>query len=331
MSDAPTVSVVVATHDRRSSLARLLRALERQRGAPPFEVVMVDDGSTDGTDEELERLAGHASVPFTPLRIDANGGPAVARNRGWRAARGAVIAFTDDDCTPQPGWLACLAGALKDADVVQGRTVPDSAQMSRRNAFSHTVIVEKEWGFYEACNIGYRREVLERLDGFDERFGAGAPGAGPPFGEDTDLAWRARAAGARVVFEENALVVHDIRRRSYVDHLRAMRRREGLVRAVRTNPALRERLHHRWFWRASHPPALAAAVGVLLLFSNPTSGWRRLGGIALAAPYVDFRTRVSPLGRRRNWPAVIPLALGADLVEIGVLARASVRYRTLLL
>ncbi len=80
----PSISVVVATRNRAEMLLRLLDALAAQRGAPPFEVVVVDDGSTDDT---WDRLTGRAEVEtaFTlvPLRQEVNAGPAVARNRGW--------------------------------------------------------------------------------------------------------------------------------------------------------------------------------------------------------------------------------------------------------
>src|SRR5687767_8588263 len=104
---APTViSVVVATHQRRHLLPRLLGALDAQREVGPFEVIIVDDGSTDGTWEELVRLGVDARFPLRVERLENNCGPAVARNVGWRRAEGQLIAFTDDDCVPQPGWLA---------------------------------------------------------------------------------------------------------------------------------------------------------------------------------------------------------------------------------
>src|SRR5207244_4750581 len=93
----PTVSVVVATHTRAHLLPRLMAALEAQVDAGPFEAVVVDDGSTDGTWTELQRLARTASVPVEAARHATRAGPAAARNAGWRRARGPVVAFADDD------------------------------------------------------------------------------------------------------------------------------------------------------------------------------------------------------------------------------------------
>jgi glycosyltransferase involved in cell wall biosynthesis len=330
----PVVSVVVPTHNRATLLPRLVDALRGQEDVGPFEVIVVDDGSHDGTQDVLEALAADDAVRLIAARLPENRGPAAARNKGWRRARAPLVAFVDDDCTPEPRWLAALVEALGNADLAQGKTVPDPEQLAQRNAFSHSVVVEGEWGYYESCNIGYRRDLLERLGGFDEGFRYAVPGrkrAGPIFGEDTDLAWRAKAAGARTAFAANAIVRHDVLRHRYVDHLRQLPRREGVVRALKLNPALRQRCHYRWFWRPAHPPALAAAAGLAALAARPRSARRWLVAAALVAPYVRFRTRVEPTGRTRNRPVVIPLALVSDLVEIGVFARASIRYRTLLL
>ena len=324
MSASPLISVVVPTHNRRQNLARLVDALAEQRNAPPFELLVVDDASTDGTPAELEQLAERAPVPFQAVRLETNRGPAAARNTGWRRARAPLIAFTDDDCVPQPGWVAAVASALEDADVVQGRTMPDPGQIEHGNAFSHSILVEDEWGFYEACNMGYRRRVLEELDGFDESFRR-------PFGEDTDLAWRAKRSAARIVFEPVALVLHDVRRQTYAEHLRDLWRREGVVRAMKRNPEMRRLCRYGVFWRPAHPSALAAAAGVAAVAGRPRARSRWLAGVALCLPYIRYRTRTFPTGRPRNRPVVIPLALASDLAEIGVLAVASVRYRTLLL
>ena len=235
---------------------------------------------------------------------------------------------------PQPDWLARLVVSLASADVVQGRTVPAPAQIANRNTFSHTICAEGEWGYYEACNIAYRREVLETLDGFDEGFHYALfrrGTTGPVFGEDIDLAWRAKRAGARVTFDRDAVVFHDIRRQSYWEHLRSLRRSEGLPRAVKRIPELRQLCRSGVFWRPAHPLALLAAGGVAAAVIRPTSLRRWLAASAAIAPYVRYRTTVEPTGRPRNRPVVIPLTLVSDLVETAVMAAGSIRYRTLVL
>src|SRR5437763_2530696 len=172
--------------------------------------------------------------------------------------------------------------------------------------------------------MGYRRQLLEELGGFDESFRR-------PFGEDTDLAWRAKRSAARIVFEPTALVFHDVRRQTYAEHIHDLLRREGVVRAMKRNPEMRRLCRYGVFWRPAHPSALAAAVGLASAAAAPASRSRWMAAAALCLPYIHYRTRTFPTGRPRNRPVVIPLALASDLVEMAVLAVGSVRYRTLLL
>lgn len=317
------LAVVVATHGRAHLLARLLAALSRQEGARAYEVVVVDDASPDDTWAVLGRLAAEAAVPVRTIRLPRNLGPAAARNAGWRATSASRIAFTDDDCVPSVRWLAALDEALDDAELVQGRTLPAPDQAT--GPFSRTLRIESEDGFYQTCNVGYRRETLSAAGGFDEDFRH-------PAGEDTELAWRAIGAGARTAFVPAALVHHDVRPSSVLATLRDTPRWGSVVLAVRKHPELRERVHSRFFWRASHPPALAAAVGlVALVGSRSVAG--RAAGVALLLPYARFRLRTEPLpetGPRRR-VALLPAALLLDAAEVAVCAAASVRHRRLLL
>jgi hypothetical protein len=262
-------------------------------------------------------------VPVRTIRLPRNLGPAAARNAGWRATAASRIAFTDDDCVPSVRWLAALDEALDDAELVQGRTLPAPDQAT--GPFSRTLRIESEDGFYQTCNVGYRRETLSAAGGFDEDFRH-------PAGEDTELAWRAIGAGARTAFVPAALVHHDVRPSSVLATLRDTPRWGSVVLAVRKHPELRERVHSRFFWRASHPPALAAAVGlVALVGSRSVAG--RAAGVALLLPYARFRLRTEPLpetGPRRR-VALLPAALLLDAAEVAVCAAASVRHRRLLL
>ena len=325
MCATPVISVVVATYRRPHLLARLVSAIEAQTGVGPVELVIVDDASPDDTTAELRRLSAQSTVQMVPHRLPRNAGPATARNVGWRSARAPLIAFTDDDCEPQAGWLAALVRGLADADVAQGRTRPNPGQARNVGPFSRTLEVPEENGWYQTCNIGYRRDILERLGGFDEAFPDAA-------GEDTDLAWRALAGGASTVFVSEAVVFHDIRPSRFMVSLRDTRRWRSAVLAVKKHPELRSHFHRRYVWRASHPPAVLAGLGMGLAVV-PGIRWRqRLAAATLLLPYVRFRTRRSPLaGSSRRRLAAIPFALVIDLAEVAVLARASVRQRTLLL
>ena len=317
-------SVVIATYNRRDRVNRLLDGLAAQVGAPPFEVIVVDDGSSDGTHESLTTRHGD---PFeiVALRLSPNRGPAAARNAGWRSSRSELVCFTDDDCVPDRDWLATLLAAARDTDIAQGRTIPDDAQAENYGPFSRTMHVPYEEGFYETCNIVYRRSLLEKLGGFDESFRF-------PYGEDTDLAWRAREAGARTTFVHGALVRHDVWPSDYWAHLRDMRRREGLVLAFHKHPQLRGYLGRGVFFRPIHPSTATASVCLVSLMAKPRdrARWAALAGAGLWYAWVCHLVRHKP-PRRWQWTFVVPLANIPDVYEVALMARASVKYRTLLL
>ena len=317
------MAVVVATRGRAALLPRLLTALEGQVDAPAFDVVLVDDASPDDTWPTISALAESSRLHVRGVRMPAQSGPAAARNAGWRESDARLIAFTDDDCVPSPGWLRTLVDALDGVDIAQGATLPDPAQRDKLGPFSRTMEVTGPTGYFQTCNVAYRRSTLEQVGGFDDELRQA--------GEDIELATRAQAAGARTAFCPDAVVHHDVRPSHLLDHLRATRRWGGIVLAVRKQPELRQRLHHGLLWKRSHAPALVAAAGVVTAVTAP-GVWRALGAVA-ALPYVRHRLVVEPLKHtgRRDRVLLLPAALISDLTEVGVLAAASARYRTLVL
>lgn len=322
----PVASVVVATRNRAELLGRLLDALELQE-SEPFEVIVVDDASTDRTPAMLEERA-RTTTQFTlvSLHQEVNHGPAAARNRGWRAARAPVICLTDDDCIPQKRWVQThVASIASGADLVQGRTIPVPDQRGRSTPFSRSIQRERDGGFYETCNMSYRREVLERVGGFDEEFRL-------PFGEDTDLAWRAIDEGYGVVFNSLAEVHHEVWPFGWKAHIADVRRKESLVLLVRKHPRLRELFPMPWCAHRRHSAALGALGAVLVTAIRPNSALRWSVAVAAAANYY-YVCRVTrwPPRKRKYWPGYLPAMLATDLAEVGVMAAASVRQRTFLL
>ncbi|MFL5895126.1 MAG: glycosyltransferase family 2 protein, partial [Thermoleophilaceae bacterium] len=227
----PEASVVVATHNRRDRLAAMLESLRAQTLEPTrFEIVVVDDASSDETPALLEREAQRPGPALRVTRQELSRGPAAARNAGWRAARGGLVAFIDDDCIAAAGWLEAglAAHAQSPGAFVQGPVGPIPHEAERRGPFTRTVTVDSLGPYYQTCNIFYPRELLERLDGFDETF----PNPG---GEDTDLAWRAIEAGVEPVWAGDAAVHHAVNRFDL----------EGLVQlALRWAPSMEVYLRH---------------------------------------------------------------------------------------
>jgi glycosyltransferase involved in cell wall biosynthesis len=200
------VSVVVPTYKRPELLDRCLSTLTGQDFDPcRYEIVVADDAASCDTRCQVERHAACAAssghtIRYVPVR--GTHGPAAARNAGWRAARGEIIAFTDDDCIPAPGWLN--AGACAFVDGVAGvmgslvvplQGVPTDYELNAAGL---------EGGEFLTANCFYRRCVLEETGGFDERFTMA-------YREDTDLWFTLLERDSRLVRAPCAQVVHPIR------------------------------------------------------------------------------------------------------------------------
>jgi glycosyltransferase involved in cell wall biosynthesis len=214
----PAVTVVVPTYHRDRELGRLLDLLASQEyPREQFEIVVVDDALSKSAPAVVDAAA--ARHPDVAMRCLPGGGkgPATARNIGWRAARGAVIAFIDDDAYPQNGrWLREGLARFEDASVqgVAGRVSvprPDG----RPTDFQRNV-AQLESGTFLTCNAFFRRAALERVGGFDERFRV-------PYREDSDLYYRLEAAGGAYVQADDAVVVHPAPEGAFAVSLRLQR------------------------------------------------------------------------------------------------------------
>lgn len=206
---APAVSVVVPTYRRPLLLRRCLQALLAQTlAADAFEIIVVDDGRSADTRAVIDDLRAALGPDAHPrlhcLEPQGTRGPAGARNRGWRAASGAVIAFTDDDTLPAPTWLAAglrLLEAEPQAAAVSGAVlVPLGADPTDHARNTHQL---ESAGFVTA-NCFVRRAAMEQVGGFDERFTRA-------WREDSDLAFSLRTQGLRVIESGRPVVVHPVR------------------------------------------------------------------------------------------------------------------------
>jgi len=202
------ISVVIPTLDRPGPLTACLTALAAEF-PPDAETIVVADGGR----HEL----GPVVAPFVaPLRLrllkTTNGGPATARNRGLAVAHGEIVAFTDDDCRPQPGWLAGLASGVAAAPLraVGGTTVnglpanvyADAAQLVLNLLSRYDRDLVRRERLLPSNNIAFPTEPLRRLGGFDERFRTA---------EDRELCRRWANAGYALGRVPSAVVEHDPR------------------------------------------------------------------------------------------------------------------------
>lgn len=197
-------TVVIPTRDR-SALLRDTLARVREAVPATVPVLVVDSASEDDT----SAVAREAGVEVIRCELP---GASVARNAGWRHARTPVVAFLDDDCLPEPGWVQALAAPFDDptVGVVFGRVGLEEegtaalAILERDEA--HGLDVGSPLADYGyTANVAFRRDALATLGGFDEVLGAGSP---LHASEDKDLTWRLLRAGWAGRYDPAARVVH---------------------------------------------------------------------------------------------------------------------------
>ncbi len=312
-------SVIVPARDAEATLPRTLRALAEQDLEGAYEVIVVDDGSSDRTAE----LARSAPGPVTVLAQPALG-PAAARNLGVARSGGAALAFCDADVFPTSGWLRAGVGALERADLVQGHVLPDPSVA--RGPFDRSLWITSAVGLWETASLFVSREVFERTGGFE---GWLEPRAGKALAEDVWFGWKAQRFGARSAFCADALAYHAVFSRDWRGYVAEQRRAQYFPAMAARMPELRERF---LAWGLFLTPRSALFdLGVLggivaLMLRSPLP-------LAAAVPYLrELRKhtyRTPTPGPDRHVVAAVDLA--ADLVGLGSMILGSVRYRCLVL
>lgn len=200
------VSVVVPVYNGKQTICETVDALLNQT-LPPQEIIIVDDGSTDGTEEVLKKYSDKII-----LLSKQNGGPASARNAGIRRANGSLVAFTDSDCRPDKNWLRELVEGFYHPKVAGVGGIVRSADPGRLGEYldiNHFL----DPGFRKGgvvlrlvtANACFRRDALLEAQLFDERFPK-------PGGEDTEICLRLRSFGYELGYVEKALVLHHHKR-----------------------------------------------------------------------------------------------------------------------
>ncbi len=213
---APMVSVVVACYNGARTLHACLHSLERLN-YPNYEVILVDDGSTDTTPQ--------ITAQFKTVRCvrQENMGLSVARNTGIAAARGEIVAFTDADCRADEDWLFYLIGDLLNSRfaAIGGHNFlpPEdsaiaAAVMSSPGGPAHVMLTDRLAEHIPGCNMAFYKWALEEIGGFDPIFRQA--------GDDVDVCWRLQQNGHRIGFSPAGFVWH-YRRSTVADYLSQQR------------------------------------------------------------------------------------------------------------
>lgn len=197
------ISVIIPTFNSSKELTKCLESFKTQTlSNENFEVIVVDDGSNDGTKDAVTKY---------PVRYiyQQNRGPAAARNNGANQAQGEIILFTDADCEPQPNWIEEMIKPLDDPQVVG---VKGAYKTRQREPVARLVQIEYEHkyermkkfqyiDFIDTYSAGYRKDIFLKYNGFDERY----PKASV---EDQEFSFRLSHDGHKMVFNPDAVVFH---------------------------------------------------------------------------------------------------------------------------
>ena len=309
---APLFSVVIVSRNQAGMLAEAAQAVLRQDLEDEFELIVVDDHSDDGTEAAMDSLLEEAERPLVYLRHACQIGPGGGRNTGLRASRGRLVAFTDSDCLPEPGWLRALRGAFADpaVGVVQGRTL---GTQTRVRLFEHHVETLGLDGTFATANCAYRREAVADL--------AFNPACW--YWEDVDMGWRVLERGWRPAFAPEAVVRHRIMPMRALDWILWPSHLSVRPAIARRHPSFRRHLWGGLWVRPMHLWFELAAAGALLAL-------RWWPALLLAVPYLVAFARSRGL-RGRFPPAKAAAYVARDAVTLAALLVGSVRHRALVL
>lgn len=325
-------SVIIPTWNRKQLLREALDALACQTlDRDHFEVIVCDDGSTDGTEEMIREFEHQTGLPVVYHRLPKTRGPAHCRNLGVRMARGEIIAFTDSDCRVDPRWLGIGLTGFTDARVAlaTGAIFHKPEQKVTYFSRSHDAVTN-EHPSYPAQNAFFRKSVFLELNGFEENLCFKNFRNRQVECADTDLAWRIKEAGYRTVFLVDMVVFHEIEEQTPFNWIVEPFRLFVVPALLKRHPNLRPRLL-RWhfFMTALNIPFYVMVTGFLLALIL----WQPIY-MLFAVPYIFFTVRAC---RRRysfsppkiaGW--VLLMAMRQAMGCAGLLY-GSVRFRELVL
>lgn len=211
------ISVIIPAYNAERTIQKCLHALKHQQGVDPsdYEIIVVDDGSTDNTvticeNDEAVRLVHLQDQPDEQGQPGQQGskGASTARNNGIKVAKGSIVCFTDADCEPTPDWLYSLIQPFTDSEISgckgiyatkQSELIARFVQIEYEDKYDR-LRTQSRIDFIDTYSAGYRRDVLIENDGFDELF---------HYAEDVELSFRLATRGYQFVFQPKAVVYHN--------------------------------------------------------------------------------------------------------------------------
>jgi O-antigen biosynthesis protein len=306
----PGISVVIAAYNAAATLDDCLASVS-QLTYPDYEVIVVNDGSTDATGDIADRYA--TIDPRLRVVHTANGGLSVARNVGLAEARGEIVAYTDADCRVDPDWLYYLALTLINKPVVgvggPNLVPPDDGWVARcvgqaPGGPTHILLSDEVAEHIPGCNMAFWKWALDELAGFNPVYRQA--------GDDVDICWRLQARGYGLGFSPAAIVWHHRRDsvRAYLKQQAGYGRAEALLERVHPGkfnglgqvrwagriyglplvalPLTRPRVYHGIFGSAPFQSLYQPAAGWLAYLYQTPEWYALLGLLALMAAFAPW-------------------------------------------
>ncbi len=265
-------SVIIPTRNRAKLLEEVVRSLWAQTLPPErYELIIVDNCSTDGTQEMVERLSRESPCKLIYHRNSENRGPTVSRNFAARIANSDILAFTDSDCRAHPDWLARGVAAFQESPemaLVSGAVLDKPEQPVKFFTLRNGAGPDENY-MYPACNVFYRRGPMLELGCFDESAYFFDIRNSPIECTDTDFAWKVQAAGYGHRYVPEAIIYHEVAYASPLTWLLYHIRILVIPELVRRHPEMREKVliarlfyadHNAFFYLAVLGAVLAIAV-----------------------------------------------------------------------
>lgn len=285
----PEVSIVLCTRNRASRLSDALAYYEKIATNILWDLVIVDNGSTDETQQMLRNFSGRDILFFINIFYEPRKGASYARNTGWQKANGKIIVFVDDDCYPQADFVDQIWKNFSETrlDYLGGKVLlydPSDYPITIQLRDTRLILPPGSFipaGLIHSANLAVQREVLQTLGGFDEMLGAGTPFSC----EDVDLISRASAAGFVGVYDPRPVVFHHHRRRSDEEVKNLMRSydlgRGAYYMKCILDPARRKEAIKNWYW--------SLRDGVIRSFSSPQIAMKIIYEFRGAVHYLIYR------------------------------------------
>ena len=227
-SKDPIIALVIVTRNRCEQLLRTLQSLKKLRTHLTWELILVDNGSTDGTARVIEGFAAEFTQPVR-LVYEPAVGQGNARNAGWMSTKAEIIAYLDDDCYPAENFLDAVVECFTETPnlgFVSGRILlydQTDLRITIQESVTRVPLAPDSFilpGVIQGANSAFRRVSLAEVDGFDPRFGGAR---GQFLAEELDVAARISAAGWHGAYDPRPLVYHHHGRKTRLEEWRIMR------------------------------------------------------------------------------------------------------------